>query len=108
SSILSNGGAWNGRVLAVSRGFSLAGVTAASASAVGCSVAAGVPASGAWPLHAARARLMAPARTSGRSMGGLLHMALGPEAVQGSAGGPPHDRVIGSVEPARGGVAAPE
>src|SRR5690606_37638130 len=38
----------------------------------------------------------------------LLHMALGPEAVQGSAGGPPHDRVIGSVEPARGGVAAPE
>src|SRR3546814_16016293 len=65
SSILSNGGAWNGRVLAVSKGVSAAaGVTAASA--VGWSVAAGVPASGAWPLHAARARLMAAARTNGQ------------------------------------------
>src|SRR3546814_17720584 len=70
SSILSNGGAWHGRVLAVSQGFSAAaGVT--SASAVGWSVAAGVPTSGAWRLNAARSRLLAAARTNGPSIGGI-------------------------------------
>src|SRR5690606_36621274 len=68
--ILSNGGAWNGRVLAVSRGFSAAGVTSAGASVFGSAV---VMESGAWPLlQAASARLTAAARTSGRIMEGLL------------------------------------
>src|SRR3546814_6276995 len=107
SSILSNGGAWNGRVLAVSKGFSAAaGVT--SASAVGWSVAAGVPAPGAWPLHAARARLMAAARTNGRIIGGISCMARrGPEAVQGSAAAD-HATVLLVQSTRRQAVASPD
>src|SRR3546814_17315151 len=87
SSILSNGVAWNGRVLAVSKGFSAAaGVTAASAG--GWSVAAGVPASGAWQLQAARARRVAAARKNGRIIGGTSCRAgRGPEAGQGGDAG---------------------